>query len=148
MGAIVRPLKTQDKAAWDELWLGYLTFYENTDLVSKVTDNTWDMISGPREDVFCLVAEVNGKVVGFVHCVLHANTWSDKPVCYLQDLFVNPSERGQGAGQALIESINERMKTENWHRVYWRTASDNATAQALYDKLATRTGWVTYEVNL
>lgn len=148
MSLIVRDLTAQDEARWRALWDGYLSFYEQPDLDSKVTDNTWSMLTGGRDDVFGLVAESGDQVVGIVNCVVHANTWTDKPVCYLEDLFVDPLMRGQGAGKALIEGVAERAKAENWHRVYWRTADGNATAQALYDKLAKRTSWVTYEMEI
>ena len=144
MSVIVRDLGPQDETRWAELWAGYLEFYESS-VSDDVTAATWARLIGPDSSVFGLVAEVEGNVQGIVNCVLHANTWTDKPVCYLQDLFTAPEARGQGAGKALIEAVTTRARLESWHRVYWRTASDNVTAQALYDKVAKRTGWVTYE---
>lgn len=148
MNLIVRDLTAQDETRWRALWDGYLAFYEQPDLDSKVTDNTWSMLTGGRDDVFGLVAESGDQVVGIVNCVVHANTWTVNPVCYLEDLFVDPLMRGQGVGKALIEGVVERAKAENWNRVYWRTAGGNATAQALYDKLVKRTSWVTYEMEI
>lgn len=145
MSLIVRDLAAQDEARWRTLWDGYLTFYEAS-VAPDVTDTTWARLLDGASPMFGLVAELDGQVVGIVNCVLHANTWTSKSVCYLQDLYTAPKARGQGAGRALIEAVSERAKAEDWHRVYWRTASDNTTAQALYDKLAKRTGWVTYEV--
>ena len=69
-------------------------------------------------------------------------------MCYLEDLYVDADVRGRGVGRALISSLAEEGHRAGWLRIYWRTASDNATAQALYDKLARRTGWVTYELDL
>jgi len=145
MSLIVRDLSAQDEARWRTLWDGYLTFYEAS-VAPDVTDTTWARLLDGASPMFALVAELDGEVVGIVNCVLHANTWTSKPVCYLQDLYVAPEARGQGAGRILIDAVSERAKAQDWHRVYWRTASDNTTAQALYDKLAKRTGWVTYEV--
>lgn len=145
MPLIVRDLSAQDEARWRTLWDGYLTFYEAS-IAPDVTDTTWARLQDGASPLFGLVAELDGEVVGIVNCVLHANTWTSKPVCYLEDLYTAPEARGQGAGRALIEAVTERAKAEDWHRVYWRTAADNTTAQALYDRLAKRTGWVTYEV--
>lgn len=141
----VRDLTAQDEARWRALWADYIEFYQAS-VSADVTDATWARLLDPQGPMFGLVAEVNGEVVSIVNCVLHANTWTTKPVCYLEDLFTAPQARGQGAGRALIEAVATRAKAENWHRVYWRTASDNATAQVLYDKLAKRTAWVTYEI--
>jgi GNAT superfamily N-acetyltransferase len=69
-------------------------------------------------------------------------------VCYLEDLFVDPVARRSGVGRALIEALAAEGRQAGWRRIYWRTAADNATAQALYDRLARRSGWVTYELDL
>lgn len=148
MTVSIRDLTDADEARWRELWQGYLTFYES-DVAAAVTDETWARLIDPgRTDMFCLVAETEGGVIGIVNCVLHGNTWTEKPVCYLEDLFVDPDTRNQGAGRALIEAVIERGQADGWHRVYWRTAESNATARALYDTMAKGTDWVTYEVNL
>ncbi len=145
MAVSIREIKEQDKPRWLELWFGYCTFYE-AKVHREVTEETWRrVLNSDRDDMFSLVAELDGEVVGFVNCVVHANTWSTKPVCYLEDLFVDPAVRGQGAGRALIEGVFAKAKADDLLRVYWRTHDDNATAQALYDKIADKTKWVTYE---
>jgi len=143
MSVSVRDLQTTDEARWRELWAGYLTFYECPDLEPKITDNTWAMLTGERPDVFGFVAVVDGQVVGFVHGVEHANTWVDKSICYLEDLFVDPTVRGQGAGRALIEAVIAHAKANDWGQVYWRTADDNP-ARKLYDQVADKIDFVTY----
>ncbi|HEY9163475.1 MAG TPA: GNAT family N-acetyltransferase [Magnetovibrio sp.] len=143
MSVTVRPLAAKDQARWRTLWDGYLTFYECPDLDPKTTDHTWDMLTDPREDVFGLVAERDGEVVGFVHGVVHANTWLVQPICYLEDLFVDPAWRGQGTGRALIEALVGRAKASGWAQVYWRTAETNP-ARKLYDQVADKIDFVTY----
>jgi GNAT superfamily N-acetyltransferase len=94
------------------------------------------------------VAESNGRLVGLLHAVVHANTWAAAPVCYLEDLFVDPAARRAGVGRALIEALAAEGRRAGWLRIYWRTGADNATAQALYDRLARRSRWITYELDL
>ncbi len=149
MSVTIRELSPGDKDRWRELWQGYLTFYE-TEVMPAVTDATWRRLLNPEEDsMFGLVALDNGgAVVGFANCVLHPITWAEKPVCYLEDLFVDPASRNQGAGRALIEAVRDRGKAKGWHRVYWRTKSDNADARVLYDRVADDNDWVTYEISL
>ena len=149
MSISVRDLAATDEARWRQLWKGYCDFYE-TEMPDSVTDETWRrLLDDGAEDMFSLVAcnDVEN-VIGFTNCVLHSITWSEKPVCYLEDLFVDPETRNLGAGSALIEAVSERGRAEGWHRVYWRTRNDNATARALYDKVAEGTDWVTYEIGL
>jgi len=143
---LVRPLAPADEPAWRRLWAGYLTFYRQA-LAPDVTDATWRRLIDGR-DMIGRVATVQDEVVGILHAVVHANTWSAAPVCYLEDLFVDPQRRRGGAGRALIEALATEGRQAGWRRIYWRTASDNVTAQELYDELARRSGWVTYELDL
>ena len=148
MSVTIRALRAVDEDRWREMWQGYLTFYE-TEVPPAVTDETWARLLAPGEAaMFSLVAQDEGVVIGFVNCVLHLNTWTEKPVCYLEDLFTAPEARKQGAGRALIGAVRERGQTDGWHRIYWRTAKSNATARRLYDTLADGTDWVTYEISL
>lgn len=142
----IRALTAADRPDWDEMWAGYLTFYKSS-LPPEISDNTFArLLAG---ELIGLIAEDGeGRVLGFAHALLHANTWSPKPVCYLEDLFVREAARGTGAGRALIEALIVRGKAEGWLRLYWQTASDNHTAQLLYDRLATRTDWLRYELEL
>lgn len=145
---LIRPLAAADEAAWRRLWAGYLTFYRRA-LDPEITAATWRRLLDPgTPDMIGRVAVLDGAVVGILHAVIHANTWSIAPVCYLEDLYADADVRGRGVGRALIASLAEEGRSAGWLRIYWRTASDNATAQALYDKLARRTAWVTYELDL
>lgn len=142
----VRALAATDRESWSALWQGYIAFYKAV-VPDAVTEETWRRLLDPAAPMFCLVAEHGkGEVIGLVNCVLHLNTWTARRVCYLEDLFVAPAARGRGAARALIEAVAERMRIENWHRVYWMTKTDNAAARALYDKIAPVTDWVRYDI--
>jgi GNAT superfamily N-acetyltransferase len=145
---IIRPIVAADEPGWRKLWAGYLAFYRHT-LDEETTRATWTRVLHPeREGMIGRVAELDGRLAGLMHAVVHANTWAAAPVCYLEDLFVDPAARRHGVGGALIAALAALGREAGWHRIYWRTAADNATAQALYDRLATRSGWVTYEIDL
>jgi len=143
-GVTVRPAQPHDKEAWLPLWQGYLTFY-GTDLADDVTEANWLRLLDETESMFCLVAEGEGGLLGFTHYVLHANTWTTKQVCYLEDLFTAEDARGLGVGRALIQAVVDKAKELDCHRVYWLTKEDNATARALYDKVAVHTGFIRYD---
>jgi GNAT superfamily N-acetyltransferase len=63
-------------------------------------------------------------------------------------MFTMESARGRGVGRALIEAVCVRAKAAGASRVYWNTSATNATARALYDKVATLTSFVQYRKNL
>ena len=139
----VRPVQPDDRAAWEPLWQGYLTFYEAT-LASEVTDATWRRFFDPLEGLGALVAERDGRLIGLAHYLLHRSTWAPVCYCYLEDLFVEPSVRGGGAGRALIAAVEGAARQAGASRLYWMTHESNQTAQKLYNQVAERPGFVQY----
>ena len=143
----IRPLAAADRAAWEPLWQGYLTFYK-TVLADDITNTTWARLLDPAEPMFVRGAFEGEKLLGIVQCVLHRTSWSQKNICYLQDLFTVPEARGKGVGKALIERIYAEAREGGWFRVYWQTHESNAEAQVLYNKLADRSGFIIYRKNM
>ncbi|WDI31623.1 GNAT family N-acetyltransferase [Hyphococcus flavus] len=143
----IRPLEAGDEPRWRELWRGYLEFYEVESLPEAVTKATFDRLLND-DRLFAFVAEKDGDVIGFVHCVIHPVTWSLKSACYLEDLFVDRKTRGSGAGRALIEKVYDEAQKKDCDRVYWLTQEGNATARKLYDKVASLSGFVHYRVSV
>lgn len=143
----VRPLKAEDKSRWLELWNGYLTFYE-TSLSSEQTELTWNRLMDSDYGVFGLMAEKDGAMVGITHFMFRPSTWAPKDYCYLEDLFVDPTIRGGGAGRALISRVIELAKEHGAGRVYWTTKESNAQARILYDSFIKVSEFVQYRFPL
>ena len=112
----VRPARPEAQKAWLHLWQGYLTFY-GKDLADEVTEANWLRLLDDTEPMFCLVADGEGGLLGFTQYVLHANTWTTKQVCYLEDLFTADAARRQYAGRALIQAVVDKAKELDCHRV-------------------------------
>ncbi len=148
--APVREVSRSDFGQWAPLWKGYNAFYGRsgaTALPDAVTQATWERFFDSAEPVNCLVAEAEGALIGFVHYIFHRSTSMMNHNCYLQDLFTAENARGRGVARALIEAVYERAKAAGSSRVYWLTHESNATARALYDKVATRSGFIQYQKN-
>ena len=142
---IIRAALPSDEATWRQLWRGYCDFYDAR-VPDEVTNRTWKRILDPDAQVMCLVAEVEGKVLGFANCVVHENTWETQAVCYLEDLYVPPGARGRGIGGALLEWLRNAMRAEGWARLYWMTKADNTAARRLYDRFAQTDDFVRYVI--
>jgi GNAT superfamily N-acetyltransferase len=140
---LIRLVEESERAAWEPLWRGYLEFYKAS-LPEQATDVAWRRLHDPNEPMFVLGAYLGGKLTGIVHYLYHRTTWTVGNYCYLQDLFVAETARGLGLGRALIEAVCDKARAEGASRVYWLTQEDNATARALYDKLAERSGFIQY----
>lgn len=144
---LVRPVARSDHEQWLPLWDGYNAFYGRsgpTALSPEITRMTWARFFDAYEPVHALVAESGGRLLGLAHYLFHRSTIAIEPVCYLQDLFTDISARGRGIGGALISELYERARLAGTPRVYWQTHQTNHTAQALYDKLAERSGFIVY----
>jgi len=144
----IRPLAPADHDAWLPLWRGYLDFYES-ELSDEQTELTWHRLLDPQFPIHGAVAvDDQGRAVGLVHWLTHAATWSATPYVYLEDLFVASDTRGTGAGRALIDHVTEWARAHAAAKVYWLTHETNRTARTLYDRVASHTGFVHYEIGL
>ncbi len=144
MTATIRPLQPSDRGAWEPLWAAYQRFYEVL-IPPETTDLTWGRFQDPAEDMFALGAfDDTGRLVGIVHAIFHRSTWLSKWTCYLQDLFVDDTQRGLGTGAALIDAVADLARKNGAGRLYWMTHETNATARRLYDRIAERSGFIQY----
>jgi GNAT superfamily N-acetyltransferase len=135
-------LEPADRAAWEPLARGYKAFYK-TEVTPEEVDAAWARVLR-RRDVFGLGAKEDGKLVGIAHYLFHGSAWAER-VCYLQDLFVTPEARGKGVARALIEAVADAARGGGATRYYWHTQEHNATARALYDRVARFKGFIRYD---
>jgi hypothetical protein len=99
--ATIRGISTRDESRWRELWDGYNRFY-GREPSEPLTCHAWARIMDPESPVHAIVAvDETGFVIGIANYIIHENTTQLKPVCYLQDLFVDVQQRGGGVGQQL-----------------------------------------------
>jgi len=141
---IIRSLGPEDEADWRRLWTDYLTFYE-TSVPEDVYRSSFARLLGddPR-DFNGLIATLDGQSVGLAHYLFHRHCWKIEEVCYLQDLFVDPSARGTGLGRALIEAVYAAADTAGAPAVYWLTQDNNLQARRLYDRVGQVTPFIKY----
>lgn len=142
-----RSVRAEDFRDWLVLWEGYNSFYKRA--VSKeVTETTWQRLLNPEEPVFAIVAELEGKLVGFTAYLFHRHTAMIKDVCYLQDLYTDEAVRGRGIGKSLIQAVYDRAKEKSVLQVYWLTHESNTLARSLYDQLAKHSGFIVYSARM
>ena len=142
---VVRPIEPADRDVWARLFAAYREFYE-LDEEPEVVDLVWGWIQDEQHEVNALVALRDGEVVGFAHHRLYARPSEGGKGLFLDDLFTAPQGRGRGVGRALINRLAEMARDHGAAKVRWVTATDNVTAQRLYDAMAERTEWVTYDL--
>jgi ribosomal protein S18 acetylase RimI-like enzyme len=144
----VRELAPRDRAAWQELYAGYGDFYD-TPLGAEKADRVWAWLMDPSYQAFGLVAvDEDDRPIAIAHYREFARLLADGTGIYLDDLFTSQAARGRGAASALIRRLETIARQRGAGIVRWITASDNLTGQRLYDKLASRTSWLTYDLKV
>lgn len=141
----IRPIEPGDYDDWRRLWTLYLEFYESS-VPEVVYETTFKRLCDKEKtDQNGFLALLDGKPVGLVHYIFHAHNWRVEEVCYLQDLFADPSVRGTGVGRKLIEAVYHAADAAERPAVYWLTQDFNATARRLYDRIGNVTPFIKYQ---
>jgi RimJ/RimL family protein N-acetyltransferase len=143
-----RAVSKADWEAWRRLFTGYCDFYERP-VSDRQLRKVWSWIhdDGSVKAIVAVAAgDATGEAVGLAHLRPWVRPLRGEIAGYLDDLFVEPAMRGTGAVEALFAAIGRLAKEEGWGIVRWTTAEDNHRAQAAYDRVAERTGWITYEM--
>jgi len=90
---------------------------------------------GPRPACEALVAERDGRAVGFALFFTTFSTFLCKPGLYLEDLFVEPAHRGAGVGKALLRRLAGLCVERGCGRFEWRVLDWNAPSIRFYESL-------------
>jgi GNAT superfamily N-acetyltransferase len=147
MSIIIRRIQPNDERSWRELWDMYTRFY-GRDPCESITRHTWSRILEPAFPVYAIVAQAeDGELIGIANYIIHENTSTLTPVCYLEDLFVDPGRRAAGVGKQLIDWLLAETKAQGWSRLYWQTKENNYRARGLYDKYGPHSGFVRYVIH-
>lgn len=79
-----------------------------------------------------LIAELDGRAVGFALFFHNFSTWTGKPGIYLEDLYVTPDARGAGAGKALLQHLAGIALDRDCGRFEWAVLDWNTPAIDFY----------------
>jgi ribosomal protein S18 acetylase RimI-like enzyme len=91
-------------------------------------------------DAVVLVAERDGTVVGYVYAGLEPLCWKELrgPAGFIHDIVVDEAARRSGLARQLLQAAVEWLRARGAPRVMLWTASQNATAKALFDSAGFR----------
>jgi GNAT superfamily N-acetyltransferase len=90
---------------------------------------------GEKRYAEVLLAEDAGRVVGFALFFHNYSTFRGKPGIYLEDLFVEPTQRGKGHGKALLAALAKLAVERNCARVEWAVLNWNTPSIEFYKRL-------------
>jgi GNAT superfamily N-acetyltransferase len=107
-----------------------------------------EQLFGTRPAAEVLIAELNGRSVGFALYFHSFSTFLARPGIYLEDVFVLPEARGRGVGKALLKAVAKVAVQRLCGRLEWAVLDWNAPAIGFYKKLgaAAMDEWSTMRV--
>ena len=131
----IRAAEPRDLEDIVRLIRGLAEFEELTHLLKVTPDSLAPHLFGARPAAEALVAERNGSVIAFALFFTNFSTFLAQPGLYLEDLFVEPAERGRGVGQALLEHLARLAVSRGCGRFEWSVLDWNVNAIRFYERM-------------
>lgn len=145
----VRPLSEGELASALPLFAGYQRFYGVEQPDDERNMAFFRRFLAPSDAGLVLGAFHGEDIVGFACLYWTFSSVSAADIALMNDLFVADGHRGLGAGRALIDAAVGAARERGCAHLEWFTATDNETAQLLYDRTgAERSAWYAYEIPL
>ncbi|MDQ1391976.1 MAG: hypothetical protein QOF30_953 [Acidimicrobiaceae bacterium] len=148
-GLVVRAAQPGDVSVMVELVRALATYERAPDQVSLDDGQLRESLFCDDPQVFAHVAEHRGVVVGFAVWFVNYSTWTGRHGIYLEDLFVRPSDRGLGAGRALLSQLARVAVARGYTRLEWAVLDWNEPAIGFYRHLGARPQdeWTVYRLS-
>jgi GNAT superfamily N-acetyltransferase len=116
--------------------------------VTLTEDKLRASMFGARRYAEALIAEEDGKPVGFALFFHNYSTFLAQPGLYLEDLYVHESHRGKGIGKLLLAELAKIAVERNCGRLEWAVLDWNVDAIGFYERLGARPNseWTVYRL--
>lgn len=145
----IRPAVREDAAQILD-FIRQLAIYEKAE--HEVLASEDDILRHVLQDdavASALICERDGVAIGFAVYFFSYSTWLGKPGLFLEDLFVLPEHRGDGAGKALLVRLAQLAVDKGCGRMEWNVLNWNSPAIGFYESLKARpqSEWTTYRLH-
>jgi GNAT superfamily N-acetyltransferase len=132
---MIRTATAADVPAIARLIRGLAEYEKLAHFVALDEDRLLQHLFGPRPFAEVLLAEDAGQVVGFALFFHNYSTFRAQPGIYLEDLFVEPSDRGRGHGKALLGALARLAVERGCVRLDWVVLNWNQPSIEFYRSL-------------
>ena len=126
-----------------------LTVYEKRedDVVATETDIK-NSIFATDSSTSALICLIENEPVGYAVYFFNYSTWLGKHGLYLEDLYVSPRQRRNGAGKALLKHLANIALSRGCGRLEWSVLDWNEPAIKFYKSLGAtpQDEWVGYRL--
>jgi GNAT superfamily N-acetyltransferase len=139
----IRKATETDCLAIRNLIRGLAEYEKLLDKAVATEESLRQTLFGPRPFAEVLLAEQEGKPIGFALYFFNYSTFLSKPGLYLEDLFVYPEHRGLGIGKLLFQELARVAVAHDCGRMEWMVLDWNEPAQGFYQRMGANCvdGW-------
>lgn len=130
--AVLRPARPGDEAGILAKIQALAVYEREPDAVDNSVEALTASLFGASPTVFAHVVERAGEIRGIAVWFLTYSTWTGRNGIWLEDLYVDDSERGRGYGKALLASLAEVCVKCGYTRLEWTVLDWNAPSIAFY----------------
>jgi ribosomal protein S18 acetylase RimI-like enzyme len=134
-----RRATVKDEPLLRELWEEFERELEHPPYLRETWEQAWEDLSDTVRNGVALIADKDGRAVGFVFCVLGDR---GRQTAHITDVYVRPEARDQGIGRALIAGVIEPARAGGFDHVSLEVMMRNTQARRLYERL----GFVPYDM--
>ncbi|HYS65712.1 MAG TPA: GNAT family N-acetyltransferase [Paraburkholderia sp.] len=135
MSATIRSATPADTGAIFALAYELAEFESLTHIFAATEDGLRDALFGARPSIEALVAENEGRIVGYALFFHNYSSFVGKRGLYLEDVYVQPSQRGSGLGSALLQRLAALAVERQCGRFEWTVLDWNQPAISFYEKM-------------
>jgi ribosomal protein S18 acetylase RimI-like enzyme len=128
----IRPATKNDRDLLRELWEEFEAELDHPPYLRETWEEAWSDLANTVRDGVALLAEENGRAVGFIFCVLGE---SGRKTAHVTDFYVRPEARGAGLGKALLAEVVEPARAAGLDHVSLEVLTRNSAARRLYERL-------------
>ncbi|HWJ88568.1 MAG TPA: GNAT family N-acetyltransferase [Pelagibacterium sp.] len=132
MALTIRRAQRDDAALILDFIIKLATYEKLEDEVMATGEDIADSLFGADPKVFCEIAELDGKPVGFALWFYTFSTFQGRHGIWLEDIYVEPEARGNGIGKALLVDLARRCRDEGLGRLGWWVLDWNEPAIRFY----------------
>jgi len=124
-------------------------YEKDPDSATAKPEDLAKQMESERPPFECIVAEVGGKAVGFALFFPSYSTWQGKPGLYLEDLYVQPDQRGGGIGKKLLHKLADVCRERGYGRMEWQVLHWNQPAIDFYQSIGAQPfdEWKKYRIS-
>ncbi|RSU49245.1 GNAT family N-acetyltransferase [Sphingomonas sp. S-NIH.Pt15_0812] len=132
---LIRPARPADAATILRFIRDLAAFEREPDAVEATEATLGEALFGDRPAAEAVIAEQDGRPLGFALFFHNFSTWTGRRGLYLEDLYVTPDARGRGIGGALLRHLAGIAVARGCARFEWSVLDWNAEAIAVYRRI-------------